>query len=78
MAATQYLVTQQSGQWWITLHAMRTGPYATKADAIRWAVHTAKLFEKSGSAAEVAVDEPENGILTVYETGKAPRLPDMQ
>lgn len=68
MAHAIYVVVLRAGQWWVMLDGRRTGPYANKELAIDSAVASAKLFESSGDTSEVAVDEPDDGIPTVYES----------
>jgi hypothetical protein len=64
----EYVVIKRAGQWWVTMDGQRTGPHPSHDAAVGAAITSAKLYERSGNTARVSVDEPEDGLPTVYET----------
>lgn len=70
MALAQYLVIKRGRAWWITLDGARTGPFEDRSSAIDAAVTAARIYERAGHDAEVAVQVPEEPITTVYRTGE--------
>jgi len=69
MDMQEYLVMKRTGHWWVTLEGARRGPYVSRQVAIDSAIHSAKLDFKAGNAARVSLDEPEDGVPVVFETG---------
>ena len=69
MAHAQYLVIKRSNVWWVTLDGSRTGPYDSEKAAVDEAIIAANVYVRGGHTAEVAVDEPDDGVPTVYRAG---------
>jgi hypothetical protein len=64
----EYVVIKRAGQGWVTMDGQRTGPHASRDTAVSAAISSAKLYERSRNTARVSIDEPEDGLPTVYET----------
>jgi hypothetical protein len=69
MLTKHYIVMKRSEKWWLTLDGDRRGPYESQQVAVDSAIHAAKLDFRLGQPARVSVDEPDDGVPVVYETG---------
>ena len=75
MIPARYIVLEHDGQWKLNINNRYFGPFDTREDGVREAIHAAEKAGKLGYDAQVMVMNGTTSFETVWHYGKDP-LPD--
>ncbi len=70
MAAEQYLIACDNGEWKITFNGKQYGPYDSQQAALEAAVEAAYAMGEIGIDAQVAVQDPDLKVRTAWSYGE--------